>query len=127
MSDPRNYNVSIRRGKFGGEICYEARVKELPDLAEYGDSFKEVYDLAIDAIEATAEIFAEKGRAMPKPHEDQYDFSGRVTLRIPKSLHRSLANSAEDEGVSLNHYLVSILAHFNGFRMGAAHNMETPD
>ncbi len=118
MIDPHSYNISIRRGEFGEETCFEARIKEFSDLTEYGDSFQEAYDLAIEAIESTAEIFADKGRDMPKPHEGQYDFSGRVTLRIPKSLHRMLANAAEDEGVSLNQYITSILSHFSGFSAG---------
>ena len=61
MIDPHNYNISVRRGEFEGEFCFEARVKELPDIAEYADSFEEAYALAIDSIETTMEIFAEKG------------------------------------------------------------------
>jgi HicB family len=30
----------------------------------------------------------------------------RLTLRLPESLHRKLADQAEREGVSLNHYIV---------------------
>jgi len=30
----------------------------------------------------------------------------RMTVRLPESLHRRLAEQAESEGVSLNHYVV---------------------
>jgi len=40
MIDSRNYNISIRRGEFEGEVCFEARVKELPDIIEYADLLK---------------------------------------------------------------------------------------
>jgi HicB family len=30
----------------------------------------------------------------------------RLTLRLPESLHRTLADQAQREGVSLNHYIV---------------------
>ncbi|WP_294030805.1 type II toxin-antitoxin system HicB family antitoxin [Thiolapillus sp.] len=115
MIDPHAYNITVRRGDFEGELCFEARVKELPDLAEYGDTFEEAYQLAIDAIETTAEIFAEKGKAMPMPKDVPDEYSGRVTLRLPISLHRALAEAAENEGVSLNQHLVNTLAYFSGF------------
>jgi len=67
MIDSRNYNISIRRGEFEGEVCSEARVRELPDIIEYADSFEEAYALAIDSIETTMEVFAEKGRTFPEP------------------------------------------------------------
>jgi len=34
-----------------------------------------------------------------------------VTLRVPRSLHRRLAEQAEFESISLNQYLVTLLAH----------------
>ncbi|MEE8583731.1 MAG: toxin-antitoxin system HicB family antitoxin [Acidobacteriota bacterium] len=37
---------------------------------------------------------------------------GRLTLRLPESLHHQLAEQAQQEGVSLNHYLVYTLARF---------------
>lgn len=115
MIDPHAYSITVRRSNFEDDFCFEARVKELPDLAEYGDTFEEAYNLAIDAIEATSNIFEEKGKKFPEPSEIIDDYSGRVTLRLPKSLHRSLSASAEDEGVSLNQYLVGALSCFHGY------------
>ena len=109
------YNISIRQDTFEGEVLFEARVKELPDLAEYGESYEEAYDLAVDAIETAAEAFAEKGRAFPQATVPADDFSGRVTLRLPRSLHRSLAEAADYEGVSLNQHLVNVLSYYSGF------------
>lgn len=34
----------------------------------------------------------------------------RLTVRLPDSLHEALAQRAKEEGVSLNHYLVYMLA-----------------
>ena len=67
--------------------------------------WQEAYALAIDTIETAAAMFSESGRAFPLPAQPQDQYSGRVTLRLPKSLHRALANAAEEEGVSLNQHL----------------------
>ena len=66
--DPQDYSISIRRGEFEGDTCFEARIKELPDISEYADSFEEAYALAIDSIETTMKTFAEKGRSFPGPN-----------------------------------------------------------
>lgn len=117
MNDTKNYNISIRFGSFDGEDCFEARVRELPDLVEYADTYTEAYELAVDSISATAKVFCEKNLHMPSAQTPFDDFSGRVTLRLPKSLHRSLAHKAENEGISLNQLLVSVLSAFRGFDM----------
>lgn len=116
--DAHAYNITVRRDCFDGETLFEARVKELPDLVEYGESFEEAYALAVDAIETTAAVFAEQGRPMPPPVEPAYEYSGRVTLRIPRSLHRALAEAAEAEGASLNQHLVNVLTYYSGYAAG---------
>lgn len=117
--DPHAYNITIRRDTFEGETLFEARVKELPDLAEYGESYEEAYGLAVDTIETAAEAFAEKGRSFPVAMVPADEYSGRVTLRLPRSLHRALAETANAEGASLNQHLVNILGYFSGFAAGS--------
>lgn len=116
--DPHAYNITIRRDTFEGEVLFEARVKELPDLTEYGESYEEAYCLAVDTIETTAEIFAEKGRKFPDAMVPIDEFSGRVTLRLPRNLHRILTETSDTEGVSLNQHLVSVLSYYSGFAAG---------
>lgn len=67
MIESARYNINVRFGEFDSEVCYEARVKELPDIAEYADSYQEAYELALDSIATTAELMAEQGRKMPEP------------------------------------------------------------
>ena len=116
--NPHSYNITVRKANFDGEVFFEARVKELPDVAEYADTFEEAYALAIDTIEMTAEIFSAKGKAMPAPYKPADDYSGRVTLRLPKTLHRSLSETADQEGISLNQYLVNVLSYQFGYHSG---------
>lgn len=124
--DGHTYNINIRRGEFDGETLFEARVKELPDLVEYAESYEDAYALAVDAIETTAKVLAERGRNMPEPSPHADDYSGRVTLRVAKNLHRALAEAAEAEGVSLNQYLVNVLTYYSGFAAGQHHHGASP-
>lgn len=115
MIDPQTYGIEVRRRSIDGEEVFEARVRELPDLAEYADTADEAYALAVDAIATTARVFAERGKAMPAPLQPADEWSGRVTLRVPKSLHRALSEAADVEGCSLNQHIVNVLVYFTGF------------
>lgn len=126
--NPYNYSITVRRIEDEHEEpCFEARVWELPDVAEYADSFREAYELAVDTIETTAHALAEQGRKMPSPASPTTDYSGRITVRTTRTLHRELALLAEEENVSLNQLIVSVLGIFAGmktarfFPTGGAH------
>lgn len=67
MTNSMGYSICVKRAKFDGEMLYEATVRELPDVAEYGMSFTEAYALAIDTIKKTAEASEEQGWAIPPP------------------------------------------------------------
>ncbi|MDR0914928.1 MAG: type II toxin-antitoxin system HicB family antitoxin [Oscillospiraceae bacterium] len=43
--------------------------------------------------------------------KEEMDFSGKISLRVPKTLHRDLVFGAKKEGVSLNQYLLYKLSH----------------
>jgi predicted HicB family RNase H-like nuclease len=115
MIDPHAYGIEVRRRTLDGEALFEARVRELPDLTEYADTAEGAYALAVDAIETSARMFAEEGRTLPPPAEPVDEWSGRVTLRVSKSLHRALSDAADVEGCSLNQHIVNVLNYFTGY------------
>lgn len=39
------------------------------------------------------------------------DYSGKLVIRLPRSLHKELKEAAAVEGVSLNQYMIYKLAH----------------
>jgi predicted HicB family RNase H-like nuclease len=124
MFDASLYNITVRKGNFDDEVCYEAKVKELPDVAEYADSYEEAYLLAIDTIETTAEALSEQGKTMPSPILENDEFSGRVTLRMPKSTHAAISQWADTEEISLNQLIVNCLSFSLGHQFGA-HQRDT--
>ena len=48
--------------------------------------------------------------------ENPRDHSGRLLVRMPKSLHAELARSAERDGTSLNAFIVAALSGAVGWR-----------
>jgi predicted HicB family RNase H-like nuclease len=38
------------------------------------------------------------------------EYSGKISLRVPKTLHQDLANGAKNEGISLNQFILYKLA-----------------
>lgn len=74
---------------------------------------------ALEPEEPTAEDLAAFAAADAEDPDDmitleeykaQKEYSGRLMLRIPKDLHRQLAESAKANGVSLNQYALYKLA-----------------
>ena len=61
----------------------------------------------------------EDGYEIPEPASDE-EYSGQFKLRLPKSLHRALAENSKREGISMNQYCLYLLAKNNAeFRHGA--------
>ena len=67
--------------------------------------------MAEDARTGWIETEYEEGRNIPEPSFQEY--SGKFNVRIPKSLHRALADAAAQDGVSLNQYVVMLLSSGN--------------
>ena len=64
---------------------------------------------AIDAKEVWLEAAIEEGIEINEP-DSLDDYSGQFKLRIPKSLHKSLAEHSQREGISMNQYCVYLLS-----------------
>jgi len=91
------------------EGAWVASIPDLPGCSSFGDTVAE----AVENIQKTKHLWIEVryrgGAEIPEPTEEE-DFSGKFLLRIPRSLHRSLAHGAEKQGVSLNHYVCFLLS-----------------
>ena len=116
---------AIKKVDVDGEILYLATVKELPDVGPYAADPHEAYELALDIIKTLNEMAEEEGRHFPAPIKIETGFSGRFTLRLTKTLHRKAAQFAEDEGVSLNQFFVSVIAESVGERTATSKSFAT--
>ena len=75
---------------------------QVEDRSEVGHAAEEIRTLWLESAYAHE-------MAIPLPRANA-DFSGKFVVRVPRSLHRRLAESAEQDGVSLNQYVVSLLS-----------------
>lgn len=88
---------------------YIVTVPDLPGCSAGGDTPEEALRESKDAIECWLEAARKTGRTIPNPsYENEY--SGKILLRLPKSLHRELVDTARDENVSLNQLLLSLIS-----------------
>lgn len=86
-------------------------------LEEIEKKFAEI-DTAETEIPTAEDIAAFEAAEKEDPNEavtleeykSQKEYSGNLTLRIPKELHKALVEAAKENGVSLNQYALYKLA-----------------
>lgn len=100
------YPVTLYPASEGG---YVAQIKDLPGCLTQGETLDETMDNINEARELWIETAYEAGDEIPLPSTDD-TYSGKLLLRMPKSLHRLLAQKADRENVSLNQYIVFLLS-----------------
>lgn len=86
-----------------------ATFPDLPGCITVGDTIEAVIRNIVDAKRAWLEAELEIGAMIPEP-EDLKEYSGQFKLRLPKSLHKQLAEHSKSEGVSMNQYCVYLLS-----------------
>lgn len=101
-----------------------ARVKELPGCVSQGATQDEALAMIRDAMRGWLAVSLEDGDSIPEPRPEE-DYSGQFRVRISRSLHRKLVETAEEEGVSLNQYVGLALAEAVGARQIHAQEGET--
>lgn len=95
-------------------------IVEYPDLrycVGTGDTIEEAINDSMFAKSEWIKASFDSGITIPEPGCNE-DYNGRVTLRIPKSLHRMVAEAAKREGVSANQYLSHLISMGIGKKMG---------
>src|ERR1700685_1821637 len=78
-------------------------------LNAFGSTKEEALKEAEIVLEGFVSVLEEKNETVPVPDIAE-TYSGQFRLRISKSLHRRLTESAEKEGVSLNQYIFAKLS-----------------
>jgi len=104
------YSISIRWSD--EDNGFIATVPEMPGLSAFGKNQSE----ALSELKIAAQAYIKSLRKSGKPDpiiEKISSHSGQIRLRMPKSLHGNLADSAKKESISLNTYIVTLLSKRN--------------
>ena len=88
---------------------YVASYPDLPGCITTGATMEQVLRNASDAKMLWLETAIKDGVKINKP-EEVSNYSGQFKLRLPKSLHQSLAMHAKKEGISMNQYCIYLLS-----------------
>ena len=86
-------------------------VVSFPDLKgciTSGSTVEQAVENANDAKREWIAAALEDGYEVPEPTSSD-EYSGQFKLRIPKSLHRQLAEHSKREGISMNQYCLYLL------------------
>ncbi|MHB8413359.1 MAG: type II toxin-antitoxin system HicB family antitoxin [Candidatus Acidiferrales bacterium] len=88
---------------------FHAEILEFPGCFAQGKTVEDAYANLEKAAEAWIDACLSQGQEIPEPSSN-LTFSGRVALRLPRSIHRQAVKMAERDQTSLNTYLVSAVS-----------------
>lgn len=88
---------------------YTVTYPDLPGCLTCGETLEEAFANAEDAKREWIAGTLEEGRIVPEP-DSLHEYSGQFKLRIPRSLHRDLAEHSRREGISMNQYCLYLLS-----------------
>ena len=108
MIDAKNYPVEIRPLTLGEGGGWLAMFPDLPGCMGDGETPEAAIADGYCAAQSWLAVAEKSGDPIPKP--GMGGESGRFVARVPKSLHNRLVARAKQEGVSMNTFLVSLIA-----------------
>jgi len=94
---------------------YAVACPELPGCLSCGETIEECIESIEDAKLAWITASLEDGDEIPEP-SNKDDYSGQFKIRMPKSLHKKLAEHSKEEGISMNQYCVYLLSMNDAYR-----------
>lgn len=100
------YRIELAPDPYEGGFV--ASYPDLPGCISCGETVEAAVANAADAKAAWIQAAMEDNIPIPEP-AGQDDYSGQFKIRIPKSLHRSLAEHSRQEGISMNQYCLYLL------------------
>jgi predicted HicB family RNase H-like nuclease len=103
------YRISVARRDDDSPHPWLASVEELAGCEARGETAEEAVSRIPEALAEWVAGAHAVGREIPEPREAR-QYSGKLLVRMPQSLHAELARSAERDQVSLNAFITGVLA-----------------
>ncbi|KKM67978.1 hypothetical protein LCGC14_1465730 [marine sediment metagenome] len=102
---------------------YTAEILEFPGCFGEGDTAGDAINDLEQAAASWIEAAIEQGQEIPPPM-DSCEYSGKINLRLPKSIHKQAARFAERDDISLNQLFLSAIAARIGAEEFCEHLLE---
>ena len=103
--DITNYSFYVEKKYFEDNYFeYVVRIAQFPDIIGAGLSVEEAIRDARINLQLYFDYCTDNNIDIPDPAENEIfkEYSGKLSLRIPKALHRDLSEYANRDGVSIN-------------------------
>jgi predicted RNase H-like HicB family nuclease len=113
------YHITLVQDGIENGDKWIAAAEELPDCTSRGDTAEDAIAGLKGAMAAWIAAALKAGRDIPEPRSVA-THSGRLLLRMPRSLHAALRQAAERENVSLNQFIADSLASVVGWQRATA-------
>lgn len=113
------YAMVLSCAENGDGADWTATVEELPGCEAHGPTPERAAAAVADAVERWVRQAEAEGREVPPPGAAAAH-SGKLLVRMPRSLHAELVRASEREGTSLNAYIVAALASSVAWRRPGA-------
>ena len=84
---------------------------ELPGCSAFGKTDGQALKELDTAIDLWIETANAKKWSVPKPVASR-EPAGKILLRVPRELHQDYLSLASEEGISLNQYMLYVLARY---------------
>ena len=102
-----SYKIEVIEDKEEGG--YALCCPELKGCVTCAETLEKGFEMLEDAKKSWFTACIDDGVPIPEPSHVE-DFSGQFKLRMPKSLHKMLAERSRQEGISMNQYCLYLLS-----------------
>jgi len=107
-----SYEIEVQKAEEGGFVV---SIPVLPGCITQVEQWGEAEDAVEEVRKGWIQAAYEDGVEIPLPKSEK-EYSGKFVLRIPRSMHRNLDRRAEEEEISLNTLVVSLISQSLGRR-----------
>ena len=99
----KDYRFEVYTDYSSGEMEYVVRFYDFPNIIGSGCSVQDAFIEAQENLDFYLEYCKDKGKVIPEPSKPSFqDYSGKITFRMSKSLHKKIDERAKNEGISMN-------------------------
>lgn len=113
-----NYKIEIVKDETEGG--YVLSIPELKGCLTCADNLEKGMEMLEDAKKQWLMAALESGYEIPGSNALE-NYSGQFKLRLPKSLHKELAERSKQEGISMNQYCLYLLSKNSSFPIENRH------